>query len=120
MNDASHCTGGYLLSPASPCSLALTPGRQHAGHAPVRPPEALGAQLVPQLRRTVLPGLPALPEIRPIRIAATAIPGAAFALGEARPCEPVAEGPWTHPDLLRDDRPRVALVPQRTGALVLR
>src|SRR5712691_4196210 len=75
---------------------------------------------MPQLRRTVLPGLPALLEIRSIRREATPVARTAFALGEALACEPRAQGALRHPDLLRDDRPGVALVPERPGALVLR
>src|SRR5215831_979810 len=75
---------------------------------------------MPELRGTVLSGLPALPEIRPIRIEGTAVARAALALREALPREPIAQGALRHPDLLRDDRPGVAGVPERPGALVLR
>src|SRR5262249_11143160 len=106
--------------PASAPELTLPPRRQHPGHAPVPPTEALDAHLVPELRRTVLASLPALPQIRPIRREATAVARAALALGAACPREPLAQGALRHSDLLRDDRPGVALVPERPGALVLR
>jgi hypothetical protein len=83
-----RCCGG-LWSAAAP-NLTLPPGSQHAGHAPVPPTEALGAQLMPQMGRTVLPGLPVLPQIRPILCETTAIAGATFALGEALPRELIA------------------------------
>src|SRR5262249_44172806 len=112
----SHRRG---LWPTFASSLARTPGGQDTRHAPVPPTEALGAHLVPELRRAVLPGLPALPQIGSIRCEATAIARTAFALGEALPRAPVAQGALRHPDLLDDNRPRVAGVPERPGALVL-
>src|SRR5262249_12826792 len=67
-----------------------------------------------------LAGLAARREVRPIRRETTAVAGAPFALGEARPREPIAQGARRYPDLLRDDRPGVTFVSERPGALVLR
>ena len=89
----------------------VAPEDQYTSHAPVPPTAALGEQLVPELRRTVLAALPALPEIRPIWRKTTAVAHTAFARGEACPREPIAQGARWHPDLLCDDRPRVAFVP---------
>src|SRR5262249_16401013 len=100
--------------------LAVPPGGQDPRHAPVPPTAALGAHLVPELRRAVLSGLPALLEIHPIRRDTTAIARAPLAFGEALAREPIAQGALRHPDLLRDDRPGVACIPERPGALVLR
>src|SRR5262249_59131985 len=113
------CRSRRGLWPTFAPSLARTPGGQHTRHAPVPPTEALSAHLVPELRRTVLPGLPALPQIRPIPCETTAIAGATFPFRETLLREPVAQGARRHPDLLGDNRPRVAVVPERPGALVL-
>jgi len=99
--------------------LPLAPGGQDPGHTPVSPTEALGAHLVPELRRAVFPGLPALPQIRPIPCEAAPVAGATSPLGEPLPCEPVTQRALCHPDLLGDDRPGVALVPQRPSPLIL-
>ena len=85
-------SGPRGLRPTFVPDLTLPPGGQHPGHAPVSPMEALGAHLVPELRRALLPGLPALPEIGSIRCETTAIAGAPFALGEPLPRAPMAQG----------------------------
>src|SRR5438552_17303266 len=84
----SRCSRGAAFA----AQLAVPPGGQYPSHAPVPPTEALGAHLVPELRRAVLPGLPALLEIRPIRRDTTAIARTASALGEALAREPIAQG----------------------------
>ena len=74
----SRCSRGAAFA----AQLAVPPGGQYPSHAPVPPTEALGAHLVPELCRAVLPGLPALPQIHPIPCETTAIAGATFPFRE--------------------------------------